>query len=162
MPAETPAVRKTRLQNSLLLLFLASDAVTRPRHSFQALLLQFLVAGATFAKFFVLDSRKCSFDEREQPAIIVCLAEEKFLGIGIGSLVGEIHGGIFVGFASFLFGARDGFQKFIAPRLQFLFVVVESFLIHSCVPMRAEMAQINQAIVRIRLKGVKRFCGELS
>ena len=62
-PAETLAVRKMRLQNSLLLLFLAGDAVTRPRHSFEALLLQFLVAGATFAELFVLNSRERSFNE---------------------------------------------------------------------------------------------------
>src|SRR5271154_1365767 len=144
-----------RLEDSLLLLFLAGDAVTRTRHSFQALLLQLLMAGATFAKFFVLDSRQRSFDERKQPAIIVRLAEEEFLGVGIGSLVGEIYRGVFVSLAAFLFGARDGFQKFVAARLQFLFVVVESFLIHSCIPMRAEMAQINQAIVRIRSERVK-------
>jgi hypothetical protein len=45
------------LQQALLHLFLAGDAIAGPRHSFQALLLEFLMAGHAFAETVVLDAR---------------------------------------------------------------------------------------------------------
>jgi hypothetical protein len=50
-------VEKEALQQALLHLFLAGDAVAGPRHSFQTLLLKFLVAGDAFAETVVFDAR---------------------------------------------------------------------------------------------------------
>ena len=120
-----------RLESSLLLLFLAVDAVAGPRHSFEAFLGKFLVALLAFAVSSVLDAFEGGVDESKQAAIIVSLAEEKFLGVGIGGFVSEIDCGIFVGFASLLLGAGDRFDKLLAASLKFLFVVIETLLIHS-------------------------------
>src|ERR1700758_3177600 len=51
------------LQNSLFLLFLASNAVARPGHRFETLLLQFLMARGALAELFVLDALECIFHQ---------------------------------------------------------------------------------------------------
>jgi hypothetical protein len=50
--------KKEVLQQALLHLFLAGDAIAGPRHSFQALLLKFLMAGHAFAETVVFDARQ--------------------------------------------------------------------------------------------------------
>src|SRR5580658_6099820 len=45
-------------EQALFLLFLASDAVTGPRHCFQALLLQLLMAGNALAEFASANPRE--------------------------------------------------------------------------------------------------------
>lgn len=120
----------TRSEDSLFLFLLAGDAVTRPRHGFEPFLLQLRMTTDAFAEFFLLNSIECIFDQPEERASVVRLAEEKFFCVGIRSLIGEIHRGILVRFAPFLLGPRDCFQELFAPRLKFLFVIVEPLLIH--------------------------------
>ena len=112
----TPVGGKHELQQALLRLFLAGDAVTGPGHSFEALLLQFLVAGNAFAKRAVLNAGERVVHQLQERAIVVRLAEEEFLGVGVRRFVSEIYRRIFVRFAAFLFGASDTAQELFTPR----------------------------------------------
>ena len=58
---------------------------------------------------------RASSTKLEKRALVVRLAEEKFLCVGIGCLVGKIDRGIFVCFAAFLFGASDSAHQFLSP-----------------------------------------------
>jgi hypothetical protein len=53
------------LQQPLFFFLLAVDAVARPGHSFQPLLLQFFVAGVALAKRAFLDARQCVVHQLE-------------------------------------------------------------------------------------------------
>jgi hypothetical protein len=116
------------------LLFLAGHAMPRPRHRFQALLLEFFLALDARAVAAVFDSQERFVDQLQDGPVRVVLAEQKFLGVGVGSLVGKIHGWIVVGSPAFLFCPGDGFQQFLTPRHQFLFVVLQTLLVHNHCP----------------------------
>jgi len=137
-PTKLHASFSEPLEEALLLLFLAGDAVAGPGNGLEALLLKLLMAGDTFAEGTVADAREGVVHQLQQRAVVVRLPEEKFLRVRVGRLVGEIHGGIFVGFAALLFGARDAAQEFLAARGQLFLVIFEPFFIHVPVPQRAE------------------------
>ena len=111
------------LEQALFVFFRAGDAVARPGHCFEALLLEFFLALDARAVAAVPDAQERFIDQLQHGAVGVGLAEQKFLGIGIGSLVGKIHGRIVVGCPAFLFSPRDGLEQFLAPGRQFLLVV---------------------------------------
>src|SRR5260370_1802459 len=95
-----------RLQESLLVLLLAGDAVAGPRHGFEALLLKLILAVGAEAVVVFLDAAERLVDLLQNGAVGVGLAEQELLGVGVGRLVGQIHGGIVVGGAPFFFGTR--------------------------------------------------------
>src|SRR5271168_1320685 len=118
------------LQLPLFRFFLAGNAVACPRHSFEALLLQFLVTGIALAVAAVFNAVQRLIDQVKQGAVVVRLAKEELFGVGVGGLIRHIHGGIFVSLAAFLFGAGDRAHQFFAAYRQFLFVIIQSLLIH--------------------------------
>jgi hypothetical protein len=125
------ASSRGELELALFHFFLAGDAVAGPRHGFETFLREFFVAGGAFAKALFANARERIVHELKQGPVIVSLAEEKFFGVGVSGLVGEIHGGIFVGFPALLLRASNAAHQLIAAREEFLFVVFEAFLIHS-------------------------------
>ena len=68
-------------QLTLLLLLLACDAITRPRHCFQALGVDLISAIHAFAKGAFADSVQCSLHHIEKLALIVADRKEKFFGV---------------------------------------------------------------------------------
>jgi hypothetical protein len=71
------------------------------------------LAEAAFA-----DARQRSIHHLQQLPLIIALAEEKFLGVGTGSAVGDVLGGVFVGGAAVGLGAGDGAAQILLPRLE--------------------------------------------
>ena len=59
-------VEKEALQQALLHLFLAGDAVAGPRHCFQALLLEFLVTGNALAECALTNPRERIVDKLQE------------------------------------------------------------------------------------------------
>src|SRR6267154_5946801 len=100
-----------RLQQTLFVFFLASDAVTRPGNCFKTLQLQFLFALCAGSEFIVSDSLQRFVNELQHRPVSIGLPKQEFLGIGVGGLVGEIDGWIVVSSPPFLFGARDAFEQ---------------------------------------------------
>ena len=83
-------------QQSLLHFFLTLDAVPRPRHGFQALGVDFFAAVDTFAEAAFADPCQGSIHHLQQLPLVVALAEQKFLGIGTGSAVGDVLRSVFI------------------------------------------------------------------
>jgi hypothetical protein len=106
----------------------------RPGDCFEAFQLQFFFALHARSELVVLDSQERFVNQLQHGAVGIGLAEQKFLGVRVGSLVGEIDGRIIVSGPPFFFGPRNAFQQFLAPGYQFFLVVFESFLIHGSWP----------------------------
>src|SRR5712691_2078375 len=133
-PSRSGAFTSRRLQESLLVLLLAGDAVAGPRHGFEALLLKLILAVGAEAVVVFLDAAERLVDLLQSGAVGVRLAEQKLLGIGVGRFVGQIHSGIVVGGAPFLFRTSNNLHQLFATGQEFLFVVFESLLVHNRVP----------------------------
>jgi hypothetical protein len=118
------------LKYSLLLFFLANRAVAGPGDRFEALLLEFgfAVGANPVGTFF--NTIQGVVNSLQGAAVRIGLAEQKFLGIRIGGLIGQVDGRIVVSRAALFFGAGNAFQKLFPLGLQFLFVVVETLLVH--------------------------------
>src|SRR5208337_2394945 len=91
-------------------------AVFRPRHCLQALLLQLLLAIGAGAVLVVADALQGLVNHIQDGAVGIGLTEEEFLGIGVGSLIGEVDGGVVVGLAALFFGAHNCLHQLVAPR----------------------------------------------
>ena len=124
-------IERKNLEQALFHFFLAGETVTGPGYVFQALLLELLMAGDSFAEAIIFDASQGVIHQLKQRTVVMRLTEEKFFGVGVCSLVREVHGWVFIGFAAFLFGARDSTHEFVAPSDQFLFVIFEPLLVHS-------------------------------
>ena len=74
----------------MFLFFLAFDAVARPGNGLEPLVLHFLLARDAQAVFTALDSDERVLNQLEDAPVVIALMKEKFLGIGIGGLVGDI------------------------------------------------------------------------
>src|SRR6516225_6248980 len=107
---------KTSLQQPLFLFFLTTDAVLRPRHRFQPLLLHLFLAVGAGSVFVVTDALQRFVNQVQNGAVRVGLPEQEFLGVRIRCLVGKIHSWIVIRLTAFLFSARDRLHQFIAPR----------------------------------------------
>ena len=125
------------LKDSLLLLFLADGAVAGPRDRLQAFLLEFGFAVGADSVGALFNTIQGVVDSLQGAAVGIGLAEQKLLGIGVGSLIRQVDGRIVVGRAALFFGAGNAFQKLFPSGLQFLFVIVETLFVHSCGPTRA-------------------------
>src|ERR1700686_4939282 len=93
-------------QQSLFELFLAFDAVACPGHRFQALGVDLLAAVDALAEAALADAQQRLFHHLQQLPLVVALGEEKFLGVGAGSTIGNVLRGVFVRRATILLGAR--------------------------------------------------------
>lgn len=136
-----------RLECALFHFFLARNAITRPRNSFEAFLLEFLMARDALAKTVFADAIESIVDQLKERAIVVRLTEEELFSVGVGGLVSQIDGRIFVGFAAFLLSTCNNAKKLIAARSQFLLVVVETFLVHARHPQTGHLARPKPAIL---------------
>src|SRR5581483_5269090 len=96
------------LEKPLVLLLLALDAVTGPRYSLQALLLDLFLAGYTKAIGPVLHAFERFVDKLQEPPVFVALVEEELLRVGIGSLIRNVLCRFFVSLPAVLF--RLGYQ----------------------------------------------------
>src|ERR1700730_315831 len=87
---------------ALFQLFLALNAVARPRHRVQPLGIDFLLTGNALAERTLAHPFQSLLHLRQQLPFVVALVEEKFLGIGTRGLVGNILRGVLIGIASAL------------------------------------------------------------
>ena len=89
------------------------------------------MAGHALAVGAIIEPRQSFFDQLQQPAVVIALVEEKFLGVRIGRLVGDILSGFPVGLAAILLGLGDQLQEPILFGQKFLPVKLGFLLIHS-------------------------------
>ena len=133
----------------------AGDAMARPGHGFQALLLKFLFAFDAGAVRAGLDAPQRFVDQGQHGTVDVGLAEEEFLGVGIRGLVRKIHRRIVVRRPAFFLGPGDGLDELLAPGLQFLSVVIQTLLIHDRAPLSHNCRVHKPLIVGLLLRRVK-------
>src|SRR5271157_770844 len=91
-----------RSEQALLLLLLTLNTVARPRHRFEALRLDFLLASHAEAVRPVSDTIERVVDELEDAPIVAALEEQKLLGVCVEGLVCRILGSLLIGLAAFL------------------------------------------------------------
>jgi hypothetical protein len=118
------------LEQSLLLLFLAFDAVARPGDGFQSLGVDFLAAVDAFAKVAFANANKSFIDHLQGLTIVVALTEQEFLGVGTGGAVSDVLGSILVGRAAVGLGTIHGAAQFLLPGLETFFECFQFLLIH--------------------------------
>src|SRR5437660_12674363 len=78
------------LQQPLLQLLLAFNAMSRPRHCLQALGVYFLAAGDTFPKVALTNSIERALDHLQELTALVALVEEKVVGIEARGALGDL------------------------------------------------------------------------
>jgi hypothetical protein len=98
------------LEETLVLLFLALDAMACPRHCFQAFYLDFSLAGHTEAVGAIFEAFQGFVDHLQETPVLIALVEKEFLGIGVGGLVGDILSGFFVRLTPVALGLRHQSQ----------------------------------------------------
>ena len=111
-------------QQSLLEFLLALDAVARPRHSFQALGVDFFAAVDTLSEAAFADARQSFIHHLQELPLVVALAEKKLLGVGTGGAIGNVLGRVFIGGAPIGLRAGDRPAQLLLPGLKPL---LESF-----------------------------------
>ena len=74
----------------MILLFLAFDAVAGPRHGFQPLLLDFLLAFHALAVRAFFHTFQSLSHKLQHTAVLVALMEQEFFGVGIGGLIDDV------------------------------------------------------------------------
>ena len=94
------------LKKTLVLFFLALDAVPCPGNGFEPLDLNLLVADQASSVGTVPDAFEGFVDERQNLTVVIALVEKKFLGIRVSSLVGDVLCAFFVRLATVLIGLR--------------------------------------------------------
>src|SRR6202050_4610496 len=116
-----PPLPRSFLQQSLLDLLLALDAVPRPGHSLEALGIDFLAAMDALAEAAFANPRQRPLHHLQQCPLVIALAEKKLFGVGTGSAVGNVLRRIFVRRAPIRLGAGDCAPQILLPRLEPLF-----------------------------------------
>src|ERR1700735_5379993 len=128
------------LKQPLLELFLTLDAVTRPRHRLQPLGVDFLAAVDALSEAAFANADQRLFHHLQKLPLVVALAEQKFLGVGAGSAVGNILGRILVRRAPVFLRAVYSAAQILLPRLQPLLETFQLFLVHRSLQNWAETA----------------------
>src|SRR5579864_810622 len=105
--------------------------VARPGYRLEAFGLDFLVAGDAESVGAVLQALERFIDELQRPAVVVALVKEKFLGIGIGRLVGDVLRTFLVRLAAVLLGLGDGTQQLLLLAGQPLPVDFDFLFVHT-------------------------------
>src|SRR6202046_1421499 len=113
------------------------------------------MARDAFAEALFANARERIVHELKQGPVIVSLAEKKLFGVGVSGLVGEIYGGIFVGFTAFLLRASNAADQLIAACEKFLFIVFEALLIHRPIQRGGQIPRPKRSIVETTLTVVK-------
>ena len=109
------------LQHALFQLFLAFDAVTRPRHRFQALRVDLFPARDALPKVAFADAVQRPFHHLQELPLVVALVEQEFLVIRAGRPICDVLGRVLVNGAPILLGSRNVSAKFLLPGFQSLF-----------------------------------------
>src|SRR5579863_2253538 len=132
------AVKKTSLsagvlQHSFFKLFLALDAMTRPRNSFQALGIDLFPARNALAEATVTDTIERAVNHLQELAIGIALMKQEFLVVRIGCPVSNVLSRFQVGIAAVLGGAGDRITQFPLAFLQPFLEPFQLLLVHgSC------------------------------
>jgi hypothetical protein len=90
----------------LVLLFLAIDAMARPRNRFQAFYLDLTLAGYTQAIGAILEAIQSFANHLQKTPVFIALVEKELLGVGVGGFVSDILSRLFVRFAPVALGLR--------------------------------------------------------
>src|ERR1035438_3680348 len=101
-----------------------------PGHGFEALGIDLFAAGDAFSEAAFADARESAVDHVEQLAIVVALAEKKFLGVGTGGAVGNVLRCLVIGGASVLLVPDHHLAQFLTPRFQSFSECIELLLVH--------------------------------
>jgi hypothetical protein len=105
---------------ALLQLFLTLNAMPCPWHRFETLGADLGTARNALAKRTFANPRERVFDHLQQPAIVVALMKEKFLGVRAGGFVGDVLRRTFVHGTAVRLSSRDHAAQILLPRLQSL------------------------------------------
>ena len=119
------------LQQPLLQLLLAFNAMPRPRHRLQALGVYFLAAGDTFPKVALTNAIERTLDHLQELTIIVALMKEKLLGVGARGAVGDILCRILIYGTPVLLRARHHAPQVMLTAFQSLPEIVKLLLFHT-------------------------------
>ena len=95
----------------MFLLLLTLDAMPRPGHGVQPLLLHLAPAGHTDSVRTCFHSLEGFLNQMQDEAVIIALLKQEFFGVGIARLVGEILRRLFVGLASVLLRFGNDFKQ---------------------------------------------------
>ena len=106
------------LQNSLLQLLLALDAMPRPGHGLQPLGVDLVATGDALAEVTLPDSVQGAIHHLQKLAIIVALMKEEFLVVRVGSAIGDILRRIFVRRTTVYLISIHRATQFLLPRFQ--------------------------------------------
>ena len=120
-PLHTRGILLRGFEQALLSLFLALDAVARPRYSVEPLGVDLFAARDALSEATFADTSQSAIDHVKQLAVIIALAEEEFLIVRTRGTIGGILRGLFVGGAAVLLIADNHVTQFLLPGLEFLF-----------------------------------------
>src|SRR5208337_169966 len=98
--------RPYKLEETLVLLFLALDAMARPRNRFQAFHLDLSLTGHTETVSAILETFQGFVDHLQETPVLITLVEKELLGVGVGGLVGDILSRFSVRFTPVALGLR--------------------------------------------------------
>src|SRR5580698_322442 len=84
------------LEQSLLELLLALDAVPRPRYRFEPLGVDLIAAADALAEAAFAHADERGVDHLQQRALVIALAEEEFFGVRAGGAVGDVLRRVFI------------------------------------------------------------------
>ena len=100
-----------------------------PGHGLQAFLLHLTAAMGTFTKVAFVHALQRFFHQLQNEPLVVALAEEELLGLGVGSLVGGILRGLLIGGPAVLFDARNNAAQLLLFLLQALAERLQALLV---------------------------------
>src|SRR5450432_3030758 len=129
-PGTTIFLLRSFFQQSLLQFFLALDAMPRPGDGIQPLGIDVSAAMNALAKIALAQPHQRLIHHLQQLALVIALAEEKFLGVGTGGSVGDVLRRIFVRRAAVFLRAVDRDAQLLPPRLQSLLERFQLLFVH--------------------------------
>jgi hypothetical protein len=106
-------------QQTLLGFFLALDAMASPGYGVKALGINLFAAGDALSEAAFADAGESAIDHVEQLAVVIALAEKKFLVVRTGGAVGDVLRGLIVDRTAVLLIADNHVAQFLAPGFQF-------------------------------------------
>jgi len=135
-------------EQALLGFFLARDAMAGPGHGFEALGVDLFAARNAFSEAALANASKSAIDHIEQLAVVVALAEKKFLVVGTGGAIGDVLSGLIVGGTAVLLIADNHVAQFVAPGFQSFSKCIQLLLIHDCCLRRSTSRASQRLITR--------------
>src|SRR5271155_648689 len=112
------SLSRSLFQQTLLQLFLAFNAMARPRHSLKPLGVDFLAAVDALAEAALANTRERPLHHLQQLPFVVALAEEELFSVGTGGPVGDVRRRIFVGGTAVSLRALNRPAQILLPRFE--------------------------------------------